>query len=138
MRPGLPDEVVRIPVDPTEQVFSYEDGDGTQYFWRVSAGYAFAHARNEIESLSLSQCGMTLEQLLRQYTGLDLAYALTTDLTAPLLLVPLRDEFVLIDGSHRAAKALLLGIDTLPAYFLTQEEADAILLLTLPPGAGLD
>ena len=42
------------------------------------------------------------------------------------LFVTLSGKLVLIDGNHRAAKALLLGVDVLPAYLLTQEEADRL------------
>lgn len=43
-----------------------------------------------------------------------------------------------MDGWHRLLKAALLGVDVLLAYILTQEEADSILVLKLPPGKGVD
>jgi hypothetical protein len=54
------------------------------------------------------------------------------------LFVPFRKKCQLIDGWNRLFKAAVLGVDTLPAYFLTQKEADACLVCTLPPGEGID
>ena len=54
------------------------------------------------------------------------------------MFVPVDDKVRLIDGWHRLLKAVLTGVDILPAYFLTQEEADACLVCCLPPGQGLD
>lgn len=53
----------------------------------------------------------------------DKEYAMTTDLTQPLVLVQLcagKDK--LIDGNHRLYKAKLLGVKTLSAYYLTPEQ----------------
>ena len=50
-------------------------------------------------------------------------YAMTADLSQPLVLVQLcagKDK--LIDGNHRLYKAKLLGVKTLPAYYLTPEQ----------------
>ncbi len=50
-------------------------------------------------------------------------YAMTTDLSQPLVLVQLcpgKDK--LIDGNHRLYKAKQLGIRTLSAYYLTPEQ----------------
>ena len=50
-------------------------------------------------------------------------YAMTTDLSQPLVLVQLcagKDK--LIDGNHRLYKAKLLGVKTLSAYYLTPEQ----------------
>lgn len=45
------------------------------------------------------------------------------DLTRPIIMVCMRPEFFrLIDGNHRVAKARRLGVNELPAYYLTQEQ----------------
>jgi hypothetical protein len=63
--------------------------------------------------------------------GLDRDYAMTTDLTRPLILAtvqaPGKDPAnLLIDGWHRAFKAHALGRTHLPAYVLTVAESLAI------------
>lgn len=122
----------------SDPVYSYEDETGRQFHWNVNAALAFAQARNAVYTISLSDMGVTIDTVRKQYHGLDEAHALTTDLSRPLLFVPIGEKVWLIDGWHRVAKALLAGVDMLFAYFLTQEEADACLLLTLPPGEGLN
>ena len=91
--------------------------------------------------------GISLALVKAQYPGMDADYALTTDLTRPLLLTlfarhKAEDEepntLQLLDGWHRLFKALLTGVETLPAYLLTQEQADAVLFGKLPPGEGID
>jgi hypothetical protein len=124
--------------DLTDQVYSMEDQDGTQYHWSVAAGLRLATARGQVWTVSLRQMGVTADLLRSLYHGLDEAHALTTDLSRPLLFVPFRGEDQLIDGWHRLLKAALTGVDALPAYFLTQAEADACLVCVLPPGRGLD
>ena len=50
-------------------------------------------------------------------------YAMTTDITQPLIIVNLTDNIdKLIDGNHRLQKALKLGIATIDAYYLSFEE----------------
>lgn len=123
----------------TDQVYSMEDEtDGYQYHWSVGEAKKQAKKRGQLYTISLSECGITMERVRRQYHGLDEAHALTTDLTEPLIFVPYKGKDQLIDGWHRVAHALLTGVDALFAYFLTQEEADAALVCTLPPGQGID
>ena len=80
-------------------------------------------------------------------TALDRAYAMTTDLTTPLILAQLTITAqppapLLIDGTHRLYRAWHDGVARLPAYLLTAEETHQVqnnLLLrprssaTLPP-----
>jgi hypothetical protein len=122
----------------SDQVYSMEDEAGWQWHWSVSEGRRLAEARGELCTVSLAEMGVNVDFIRRQYDGLDEAYALTTDLSRPLLFVPFRDKCRLIDGWHRLFKAAFLDVDVLPAYFLTQEEADAILVCKLPPGQGVD
>lgn len=133
-----PDGAVLTIRSLTDQVYSMEDEEGRQWHWSVAEGRRLAEARGELFTVSLAQMGVTREFIRRQYEGLDEAYALTTDLTEPLLFVPFRNKCQLIDGWHRMMKAALLGVDVLLAYFLTEEEADACLVCTLPPGQGVD
>lgn len=80
----------------------------------------------------------TCEAIEAVYEGLDRSYALSSNLTQRLLLVPLVGIVLLIDGYHRLWKAARLGIASLPAFFLSQEEADTIRCLELPPGHPLN
>lgn len=121
-----------------DEIFSYEDSTGLQYHWNVTMGRRFAEARNEVRRFSLTEHGITIPFIHSQYTNLDEAYALTTDLSRPILLIPIGDKVCLADGWHRLYRAATEGIDILPAYFLTEEEAGTVLICTLPPGEGLD
>jgi len=59
--------------------------------------------------------------------GFDRAYAMTTDLSEPLIVATLRtsdhsESPLLIDGTHRLYRAYQEGIAELPAYVLDIEE----------------
>lgn len=122
----------------TDQVYSMEDDLGWQWHWSVSEALKRAQDRGKIFTVSLSEMGITTERIRSQYDGMDEDYAMSVDLTRPLLFVPFRDKHQLVDGWHRLFKASILGVDELFAYFLTQEEADACLVCKLPPGKGID
>jgi hypothetical protein len=121
-----------------DEVFSTEDLQGVQYHWNVTKGRKLAEKRGEVHIISLSQMGVTIERIRQQYDGMNEFYALTTDISKPLLFVPLKGEDQLLDGWHRLFHAAFLGVDELPAYILTQEEADSCLMFTLPPEHGID
>ena len=121
-----------------DEVFSVDDIDGTQYHWNVTQARAIAEKRGEVHIVSLSQMGVTMDRVRAQYEGLNEVYALMTDLTQPIIFVPLGGEDQLIDGWHRLFHAAFLGVDELLAYLLTQEEADSCLVCTLPPEHGID
>ncbi|RYF50239.1 MAG: hypothetical protein EOO38_06125 [Cytophagaceae bacterium] len=133
-----------------DQVYSYETDAGWQYHWSIAEAQKRAEARGELTTISLTESGMTLEMVRRMNQGIDVAYAQTTDLLKPVLFVPFIDEascaleetggrmvHVLIDGWHRVFHALLAGVDILPCYVLTEEDAKASLIIQLPPGQGL-
>lgn len=122
----------------SDQVYSYEDETGRQFHWSVTAALVFAQAKTDRYTISLSEMGVSLPLVRAQYQGLDERHALACDLGQPLLFVPIGEKVRLIDGWHRVAKALIIGVDVLPACFLTQEEADACLLWTAEPGKGID
>ncbi|MEU7822955.1 hypothetical protein [Catellatospora sp. NPDC049133] len=58
----------------------------------------------------------------------DAAYAMTTDLSIPLVLAMLPDPVggnhvpLLIDGTHRLYRAMREGVDELPVHVLTADE----------------
>ncbi|SRR5712691_1468317 len=63
--------------------------------------------------------------------GFDRAYALTTDLSTPVLVATLEGKEgqafpLLIDGTHRLFHAYATDVAELPAYVLTVEESRAI------------
>src|SRR5690349_24659776 len=93
----LPDGTVVNIGDWTDQVYSMEDLDGTQYHWSVSQALEKAKACGDIRIISLKEMGVTVERVRKQYDDMDELYAMTTDLTRPLLFVPMRDEVQLIE-----------------------------------------
>jgi hypothetical protein len=120
------------------QIFSVEDPDGTQYHFNASMGMCIARATGQPSMVSLKSSGITPEAIRANYTDLNEAYAMTTDTSRPILFVPHNGDALCVDGHHRLYKAAVLGQAEIPAYFLTQKQAEAITILTLPPGQGLD
>lgn len=144
---------------PRDQVYSYEADDGWQFHWSIVEAMKRAKAQGELDTfagdsdrsttVSLQDAGMTkaLARLMNQ--GLDETFALSTDLTKPLLFVPFYPErdtdgndtgkcvHLLVDGWHRVFHALHIGVDILPCYILTETDANASLIIRLPPGKGL-
>ena len=121
-----------------DQVYSFEDDDGTQYHWSVAEASRRALLRGQYWTVSLSEIGLTCASIRARYQDLDEAHALTRDLSKPLLFVPFGGSHQLIDGWHRLFKAAATGVDVLPALVLSQEDADASLIVRLAPGHGLD
>jgi len=121
-----------------DQVYSFEDDDGWQYHWSVAEATRRALVRGEYWTVCLSEIGLSCESIRARYQDLDEAHALTRDLSRPLLLVPFKQSHQLIDGWHRLFKAAKTGVDVLPALALSQEDADASLVVRLAPGHGLD
>ena len=121
---------------PRDQVYSYEADDGWQFHWSIVEAMKRAKARGELTTVSLREAGMTkkLTRLMNQ--GLDETFALSTDLTKPLLFVPFHPErdtdgndtgeqvHLLVDGWHRVFHALHIGVDILPCYVLTTFAGD--------------
>ena len=120
------------------ETFTHETPDGTLRAWDVTEGNRIARQGHHILIFSLKDRNITPETVLSLYEGIDLKRAETADLTRPLLFVPLGEEGLLIDGNHRLYRAAELGVEELPMRQLTQEEADAIQWLHLPPGHGID
>lgn len=132
-----------------DQVYSYETDEGWQYHWSIAEAKKRAEARGELTTISLSDAGMTLEMVRLMNHGMDETYAMTTDLLKPVLFVPFYPErdlgrpnsttrvHVLVDGWHRVFHAVSTGVDILPCYVLTEEDAQVSLIIKLPPGQGL-
>jgi len=120
-----------------DQAFSYDTEDGWQYHWSVAEAKRIAEATATLGEISLSETGMNLARIRQLYPDLDEKRALTRDLTVPLLFLPFYGQHVLIDGWHRTYKALLTGVDILPCYLLTEQDANACLIIALPPGQTL-
>lgn len=121
-----------ISLEAGDQIYSWEAPDGYEYHWSVKLAMAYAQARNEVIMVSLSESGIDWLAFMEMCPEVDFDYALTTDLTRPLLFVPVGEKVRLIDGSHRVCKALLTGVDELPACILTQEEANDCLICRTP------
>ncbi|MGC4044735.1 MAG: hypothetical protein QM758_13160 [Armatimonas sp.] len=118
----------------SDQVFTFVDAEGGQWHWNASEGMRIALASGR-EPLAFypTDHGLDIPQLQSQYTDLDLEYALTTDLTKPILFIPFWDgTHVLIDGWHRLAHAVLKGVPYLLAHELTPEEAAQVLVMRIP------
>jgi hypothetical protein len=113
--------------------FSYESDDGSLRAWDVTRGNEIAR-NHPLQTFRPAQFDMTPEWINQNYKELDWEYAKTTDLSNPLLVIPFSDEeILLIDGWHRLARAVMEGVEELPMVLLTQEEADSIQWLHLPP-----
>lgn len=117
--------------------YTHEATDGTLRAWDVTRGGQIVADGRDPLRFSLPGHGVTVEKVRELYRGLDEAYAMTTDLTRPLLMIPFFGECLLVDGWHRLFKAAVLGVEDVLIYLLTQEEADTIQWLELPPGHGL-
>jgi hypothetical protein len=119
------------------EVYEFTDGeDGRRYLWNATEGRRIAEAAGrEVVAVHPQEAGITRENLFAFAPDLDLARALSLPgaaLLVPLLFVPHKGKHVCIDGWHRIARALHHGFPCLPAYVLTEEEAESIRLEALP------
>jgi hypothetical protein len=114
----------------TDQVYSFVDEDGTKYHWNTSLGRRIAEGDGrETVLFCPSEQGVDLAHIRKRYPDLDEGYAMRTDISEPILFVPFKGKVQLVDGWHRLAKAVKLGVLEIPALVLTQGEADNLLLL---------
>ena len=128
--------VIEIGLEAVE-VYEFTDGaDGRRYLWNATAGRRIAEASGRpYVTVYPEEAGITKETLAKLAPDLDLRRALALPalaLLTPVLFVPHRGPHVLIDGWHRVAKAVHQGFPCLPAYVLTEEEAESIRLEALP------
>ncbi len=118
----------------SNQLFGLIDDTDCQQFFDIAKGMELAQRECRLMAFSISEAEITLERLLKRNPSIDEAYAMTTDLSRPLLFFRMDGKDQLIDGHHRLMKALKLGEDMLKAYVLTKEQADSVLVVKLPPG----
>ena len=132
---------------PTDESFSMQDIDGWQYHWNVTRARCIAEQSGHVFRFRPADFGLSLALVKEQYPDMDDDYALTTDLTRPLLLTLFVRQLAgddepntlqLLDGWHRLYKALLTGVEYLPVYLLTQEQSDKVLFAKMAPGSGID
>ena len=113
------------------ETYQMTDEDGTRYEWDVSLGRRLAQERGaDVLPFCPAEHAITPEHLRERYPDLDEAYAnalSAADLARPLLFVPFQGRHLLVDGWHRLFRAVTAGVPELPAYLLTETEADAIL-----------
>lgn len=121
----------------SHQTYTHEAIDGTLRAWDVTRGLEIAADGRETLLFFLATHGVTPEKVEALYEGINEEYAMTTDLSRPLLFIPFCGQMLLIDGHHRLWKAARLGISAVPIYLLTEEEANSIRWLELPPGHSL-
>jgi hypothetical protein len=117
--------------------FTHEAPDGTLRAWDVTFAQEIVRDGRSPLLFSLPDNGVTVEKVCELYSDLDLEYALSVDLSQPLIFIPFFGESLLIDGWHRLYKAARLGVEDVLIFLLTQAEADRIQWLELPPGHGL-
>ncbi len=113
------------------EIYEFNDAEtGQTYLWNATEGRRLAEARQaELVPVRLADVGMTPQKVLQMAPDMDKKKALGLPgqaLLSPILFVPHHGKHVLIDGWHRTYKAAVQGFPVLPAYILTQEEADAI------------
>ena len=113
------------------EIYEFNDAeDGQTYLWNATEGRRLAEARGcEFVPIRLADVGMTPQKVLQMCPDLDKKKALSLPgqaLLSPILFVPHHGNHVLVDGWHRTYKAAVQGFPVLPAYLLTQEEADTI------------
>ena len=138
MIPKHPGAIV-IAVPPMEHLaFVHESPDGSLRAFDITRGNALVADGRKTEIFSLADHGVTMAFIYQNYEEINLEYAITTDLSRPLLFLPLHNARLLADGWHRLARAVMEGIEELPMYMLSQEEADSIQWLELPAGHGVE
>ena len=113
------------------QVYEFNDAeDGRTYFWNATEGRRLAEERRaEFVPIRLADVGMTPQMVLQRAPDLDRKKALSLPgqaLLSPILFVPHRGRHVLIASRLPNYKAAVQGFPVLPAYLLTEDEAERI------------
>lgn len=123
-----------------DQFFAWESQKtGNRFLWNIHKAFTLA-ITDEAGSVSLSDCGITLESHREIASDVDEVYAMQTNCNFAVLFTPDPEgsgEYILIDGNHRTRKALLTGRDVIPAYLLTPEQSTASLVRGDPATAAL-
>ncbi len=113
------------------QIYQFHDeASGQTLWWNATEGRRLAEGRNaEVVLVYPAEFGMDKARILHMNADLDQQKALAlpaTALLSPLLFVEHNGKHILIDGWHRLFLAVSCGVPCLPAYILTQKEADHI------------
>ena len=119
------------------QSFTHEAPDGTLRAWDVTRAMEILEDGRQPMLFSLSEHGVTVEKVRELYPDVDEEYAMSCNVNVPLIFIPFFGQCLLIDGWHRLFHAARRGLSDVLIYLLTQEEADSIQWLELPPGHGL-
>lgn len=114
------------------QCFTWQNVNGETITWSITEALKLVSVRQPDLGPTVEDCrhALTLNEFAHD---IDDAYAMTTDLSKPLLVVtsPIQDQpgktcCIIIDGWHRMRKADLTNYDKpLPFYWLTPEEEKA-------------
>jgi hypothetical protein len=121
------------------QCFTHVADDGTFRAWNATLGNEVAaDGHHELLSFHLADFDVTVEQVVSLYPSIDPERATSADLTRPILAIPFFEQFLIIDGWHRLYRAARENVPALAMYLLTAAEAEAIKMVELPPGHGID
>ena len=106
---------------PCAPVVGDETLGGYPFRWNITTASAWIKDNLDQVELSVVQVGPPGPGA--DSMELDEAFIPQADLSKPLIIVRMRPEFFrLIDGNHRVAKARRMGVNELPAYYLTEEQ----------------
>ena len=108
----------------------HDEASGQTLWWNATDGRRLAEARHaEVVLVYPAEFGMDKARILHMNADLDQKKALALPaaaLLSPLLFVEHSGKHILIDGWHRLFLAVSCGVPCLPAYILSQHEADRI------------
>jgi len=122
------------------ETYVMTDEEGTHYEWDVTLGHRLAEERGaDLFAFHPAEHAVTPEHIRRRYPDLNEEYAATLrddDLARPLLFLPFKGKHLLVDGWHRLFRSVTApageALFPLPAYLLTEDEAQRILLDRVP------
>jgi len=122
------------------ETYAMTDEDGTRYEWDVTRGHKLAEERGaDPFAFHPAEHAITPQHIRRRYPDLNERYAATLsddDLARPLLFLPFKGKHLLVDSWHRLFRCVTAPAGKapfrLPAYLLTESEAEQILLARVP------
>ena len=118
------------------EVFVYTDDDGTEYVWSVTKAKEIVEERpREITRFNPLEYGYTAEHIRSEYPGFEREHAVGADLSKPVIFLLFSGAHLFLDGWHRLYHAVSEGVESLPCYVLTEEEAQEVLALWTPKGS---
>jgi hypothetical protein len=87
-----------------EESFSFTDNNSIEWTWAVTRAREYAASIRDVALFTYSQYGIDEAMVVQQYPSLDKNYAMTTDLSIPVLLVLFQSKLLCIDGWHRLVR----------------------------------